>query len=60
MKYLFTAEYFLNTNDGNALTTNERIADALKLLKDDEDYIEVSGYDIQCKNEHDLRETLGL
>ncbi|MBO7195671.1 MAG: hypothetical protein J6V27_06545 [Alistipes sp.] len=59
MKYQFTREYFLNTNDGNILTTEERINDALELIKTEDDYIEVPCL-VQCRNKEELCKTLGL
>ena len=58
-KFEFKRTYFLNTNDGNILTTNERIAEALKLLQTEEDYIELS-FTEKCHNEEELRKALGL
>lgn len=57
--YQFAKEYFLNTNDGNALTTDERIKDALKVLVNEGDYIELSSTE-KCHNEEELRRALGL
>lgn len=58
-KFKFKRTDFLNTNDGNILTTNERIAEALKLLQTEEDYIELS-FTEKCHNEEELRKALGL
>ena len=58
-KFEFKRTDFLNTNDGNILTTNERIAEALKLLQTGEDYIELSSTE-KCHNEEELRKALGL
>lgn len=58
-KFEFKRAYFLDTNDGNALTTDERIAEALKLLQTEEDYIELSCTE-KCHNEEELRKSLGL
>ena len=58
-KFEFKKAYFLDTNDGNALTTDERIAEALKLLQTEEDYIELSCTE-KCHNEEELRKALGL
>ena len=59
MTHQFTREYFLDTNDGNALTTDERIEDALKLLQGEDDYIELANT-VKCRNEEELRKALGL
>lgn len=59
MEYQLTREYFLNTNDGNSLTTEERIEDALKMLKTADDYIEVYS-PVKCYNKEDLYKVLGL
>lgn len=58
-KLEFKRADFLDTNDGNALTTDERIAEALKLLQTEEDYIELYIND-KCYNEEELRKALGL
>lgn len=57
-KFEFKRAYFLDT-DGNTQTTNERINEALKLLKTEEDYIELSSTE-KCHNEEELRKALGL
>lgn len=59
MKYQFTKAYFLDTNDGNPLTTDARIDDALKLLKTKEDCIEILGFP-KCYNREDLLKVLEL
>lgn len=59
MKYQFTREYFLNTNDGNSLTTEERINDALELLQTADDYIEIPCL-VKCRNKEELCKVLGL
>lgn len=58
-KFEFKRADFLDTNDGNALTTDERIKDALKVLVNEGDYIELSCTE-KCHNEEELRKALGL
>ena len=58
-KFEFKRAYFLDKNDGNKHTTDERINEALKLLNTEEDYIELSSAE-KCHNEEELRKALGL
>ena len=52
-----TYEYF-DISDGNAMTLDERIAEVLESLQDENDYIIFEEDEKKCYNEQELRDAL--
>ena len=52
-----TYNYF-DINDGNAMTLEERIAEILKSLQDENNYIIFEEDEKKCYNEQELRDAL--
>lgn len=52
-KYEFSYEFFTDTNDGQVLSSYQRIEEAIKSLKNNDDYIELPD-GTKCYNREDL------
>ena len=49
---------YFDISDGNAMTLDERIAEILKSLQDENDYIIFEEDEKKCYNEQELRDAL--